>query len=287
MLILRNRLLVAFEDVAFRKTVHAAADSLGITQAAVTQRIKMLESELSMTLFLRSRRGMRLTDEGEALLQFCRSSRELEGQFSSRVQGESRQEVSLTLVGPTSAISTRIAENVEPLFFKHRSLRLHLRSDDHSNIIELIRRGEADLGVVSPALVPNEMTSKKLTSDKYLLVASPKWKGRKLQEILQEERVIDFYDSDSTTSKYLTRFGLENAPRPERLFVNENEALIRFFEAGVGYGTLTESVARPFLESERLISLNRAQTMEDPLALVWYPRPFKMPYFEDLVRSIK
>ncbi|MCM2280981.1 MAG: LysR family transcriptional regulator [Bdellovibrionaceae bacterium] len=238
-----------------------------------------------MTLFLRSRKGMQLTPDGEALLQFCNGSRELEGQFIGRTQGNNRQEVSLTLVGPTSAIATRIADDVKPLYEKYSFLRLHLRSDDHSDRIELVRRGDADFAVVSPEQVPNEMDSKLLKPDRYLLVASHKWKGRRLTEILEAERVIDFYESDQTTEDYLRGFGMKAAK--SRIFVNENEALIRMFIAGVGFGTLTESVADPHLKNGSLISLNRGQTMQSPLALAWYPRPQKAAYFSDLLKAIR
>ncbi len=287
MLILRNPHLVAFEAVSRLGTMHAAAHELGVTQTAITQRIKALEKELSLTLFLRSRKGMSLTSEGKALLHFCQGSRELEGQFLSQVKGDYRQEVELTLVGPTSAISTRISDSVRPLYFKYPFLKLHLKSDDHANIVDVIRRGEADLGVVHPSKVPNEMDSKLLKPDKYLLVASSKWKGRKLIEILNTERIIDFYESDPTTRNYLTQFSLEKEIKRERLFVNENEALIQMFMAGVGFGTLTESVAASYLADESLVTLNRGQAMEDPLALVWYPRPSKMNYFDDIIRSVK
>jgi LysR family transcriptional regulator (chromosome initiation inhibitor) len=285
MLILRNPLLDSFEAIARLGTAHAAADELHVTQTAITQRIKALEAGLSMTLFLRSRRGMALTDEGKALLQFCNGSRELEGLFLGSVHGEDRTEVTLRIVGPTSAISTRIAENVEPLYSLYPFLRLNLQSEDHANRIEMIRRGEADFAVVSPDNVPNEMASKVLKPDRYLLVASAKWKGRKLAEILESERVIDFYESDQTTLNYFKHFGLK--PGRERIFINENEALIRMFLAGVGFGTLTESVAAPHLESGKLIALNRGQAIEDALALVWYPRSKKMSYFEAVVKSIK
>jgi LysR family glycine cleavage system transcriptional activator len=58
MLILRNPLLEAFSAVAKLGTTHAAADELGITQTALTQRVKALEAGLEASLFLRSRRGM-------------------------------------------------------------------------------------------------------------------------------------------------------------------------------------------------------------------------------------
>jgi LysR family transcriptional regulator, chromosome initiation inhibitor len=274
-----------FEAVARLGTAHAAAAELNVTQTAITQRIKALESGISITLFLRSRRGMKITDEGKALLQYVVGSRELEGQFLSLVQGRDRNEVSLRLVGPTSAISTRIAENLEPLYSKFPFLRLHLRSDDHGNRVEMLRRGEVDLAVIPPEQVPNELDSKLLKPDRYLLIAAQKWRGRRLSEILDNERIIDFDESDKTTFNYLKTFELLS--KRERIFINENEALIRMFLSGVGFGTLTESVAAPYLENGKLITLNRGQSLEDPLALVWYPRPRKMEYFEAVIRSIK
>jgi DNA-binding transcriptional LysR family regulator len=129
------------------------------------------------------------------------------------------------------------------------------------------------------------MDSKLLRPDRYLLVGSYKWKGRKLAEVLEQERVIDFYESDETTFKYLKYFGWTT--KRNRIFMNENETLIRMFIAGVGFGTLTEAIAKPYLDSEKLFALNRGQAVEDPLALAWIPRPRKMDYFEAVVKAIK
>lgn len=287
MLIIRNPLLESFEATARLGTVHAAAKELKVTQTAITQRLKALELGLSMTLFLRSRRGMSLTQEGKALLMYSKRTRELEGLFLSHATGKNRSEIALKVVGPTSAISTRIAENLEPIYSMFPFIRLHLQSDDHSNLIEMIRRGDADLAVLPPNLVPNEMDSKVLKPDRYLLVASSKWKGRSIADILEKERIIDFHDRDETTSGYLKSFSLKSNPNNSRLFINENDALIRMIAAGVGYGTLTESVAEPALSEGKLIILNRGQPLNDPLALAWYPRPQGTDYFEAIVRAIK
>ncbi len=49
------------------------------------------------------------------------------------------------------------------------------------------------------------------------------------------------------------KFNLEGTKRPDRLFINENEALIQMFSSGMGYGTLTEDVAKPFIERGELM----------------------------------
>jgi LysR family transcriptional regulator, chromosome initiation inhibitor len=284
---IRHPLIVAFEHVVSLRTIHAASKKLGLTQAAVTKRIQALESELGVSLFLRSRRGMTLTAEGLSFLQYCKTIQEAEGQLLGKITGNDRQEASITIIGPTSAISSRIADNCAPLYSKFPFLRLHLKSDDHANLVETVKRGEADLAIVPPSQVPNEMSSKRLAADRYFLVGSVQWKGRALKDILESERIIDFYDSDRTTLNYLAHFELDKYVKQNRLYVNENEALIRYFKLGLGYGTLTESIAKPHLEAGELIRLNHGRTMEDPLALVWYARSRQLAYFEATVRSIK
>lgn len=286
MLILRNPALVAFEAVADLGTVHAAAKSLKLTQTALTLRIKKLESEMGMTLFLRSRRGMALTEEAKALLRLCRGQRELEGEFLGQVSGSRRREISLTVVGPTSVVSTRVAESCQHLYRKYPFLSLHFKVDDHSDLVELVRRGEADLAIVPPGQVPNEMDSKVIKPDRYLLVAPAKWKKRKLREIIETERVVDFHETDETTRKYFARYGLAKYAKRPRLYANNNETLIRLIKAGVGFGTLAETVAAPSISTGKLITLNQGKALEDALALVWYPRPVKQEYFTALVRAI-
>ena len=101
--------LEAFMAVVKHKTVHAAASQINLTQTAVTQRIKTLESMLHATLFLRSRRGMQITPEGEALLRYCQAAKELEGEALARIQGDDLAlEVSLSISAPTSIMRSRI-----------------------------------------------------------------------------------------------------------------------------------------------------------------------------------
>ena len=54
--------LEAFVAIVRSKTVISAAKDLGLTQTGVTQRIRVLETQLRTTLFIRSRSGMRLTE---------------------------------------------------------------------------------------------------------------------------------------------------------------------------------------------------------------------------------
>ena len=280
--------LQAFVAIVKVGTVHAAAGDLGLTQTAVTQRIRALERDLATTLFLRSRRGMQLTQEGEALLRYCRGAEDLEGQALSGISGSGfLQPLSLSLAGPTSIMTARIAEQCLPLYVDWPRLNLHLIITDADNRLQLVRSGEAALAIVPPETVPNEMDSKTLKPDRYILVGARNWKGRKLQDILTSERLIDFSESDLTSINYLKRFGLVSALKRPRLFANDNDVIVRMFKHGVGFGTLTQEIAKPHLDSGELVALNGGAVMEDPLALAWYPRPEMPEYFKAILASIR
>ena len=61
--------LVTFEAAARRLSFTEAADELSVTQAAVSRQIKRLEDKLGCQLFLRVRRHLELSVEGERLFQ--------------------------------------------------------------------------------------------------------------------------------------------------------------------------------------------------------------------------
>src|SRR5213594_2268030 len=63
--------LEAFAEIARLASVSRAALELHLTQPALTARLQSLEGDLEVELFVRSRRGMALTDAGRALLPYA------------------------------------------------------------------------------------------------------------------------------------------------------------------------------------------------------------------------
>lgn len=280
--------LQAFIAIVKSTTVHGAASELGLTQTAVTQRTRALERELRTSLFTRSRKGMRLTQEGEALLRYCQGTLDLEGEVLSLISGGGKERsIFVGLAGPTSVMTSRIVGQCADIYTSWPDLYLNLIITDTDDRLSLVRSGQATMAIIPPEAVPNEMASKMLKPDKYILVASKKWKGRRLQDVLSQERIIDFYDSDQTTLNYLKKFELASSVKRPRLFANNNEAIIRLFIEGAGFGTLTLEIAKPHLDNGSLIALNGGAAVDDPLALAWYPRPEMPAYLKTIIGAVK
>ena len=62
-----------FKEVAETGNISAAAKNLYISQSAVSQSVKQLETALQARLFARSPRGVTLTGEGRMLYQYVRT----------------------------------------------------------------------------------------------------------------------------------------------------------------------------------------------------------------------
>ncbi len=280
--------LQAFMAINKSGTVHAAADELRLTQTGATQRIRALEAELKTTLFLRSRKGMKLTQEGEALLRYCKGAEDLEGEVLSLISNAGNDKpVNVSIAGPTSIMTARIVSQCSGVYSDWPNLYLNFIITDTDDRLQMVKSGNTTMAIISPENVPNEMDSKQLKPDKYILVASKEWKGRKLTDILTNERLIDFYENDLTSLNYLKKFNLISALKRSRLFVNNNEAIINLFCQGIGFGTLTQEIAKPHIDNGDLVTLNSGAVMEDPLALAWYPRPEMPAYLKAVISAIK
>jgi DNA-binding transcriptional LysR family regulator len=60
-----------FQAVAYKKSISKAALELGYAQSNITMRIKVLENELTTTLFIRNNKGTIITPKGIKLLKYA------------------------------------------------------------------------------------------------------------------------------------------------------------------------------------------------------------------------
>jgi LysR family transcriptional regulator (chromosome initiation inhibitor) len=279
--------LAAFVAVAKCKTVHGAAYEIHLTQTAVTQRIRSLERALRTTLFIRSRRGMLLTQEGEALLHYCQAASVLEGEALAKIQGLGEyNEIELTISAPTSIMQARIMPNCVAVIKQFPQVLMRFQVNDVENRHQALRLGQCDFAVVQKEHLAQEMAYKQLMPEQYVLVCSPKWQDRKLTDIISQERIIDFDPSDQLTLNYLKFYGLFDLAKQSRYFVNRTESLAQLVAQGVGYTTLAKEFARPYVEQGLLYLLNDHKTYELTSLLAWYKRHAAPKYFNAIIDAI-
>ncbi|SEC39661.1 DNA-binding transcriptional regulator, LysR family [Burkholderia sp. WP9] len=161
----------AFVAIADRGSFQSAADSLHVTQTAITQRLRKLETYLGVTLIERTTRSMALTEIGRSFLP---QARRLLGELADalveiRETGEARRgDVSIACV-PTVGVQylPRILQAYSARYPHNR-----IRILDHASaaVEEAVLRREVEFGINIAREAQPDLVSVPLTEDRYVLI---------------------------------------------------------------------------------------------------------------------
>lgn len=279
--------LEAFWAVVRKGTVQDASYILGITQTGVTQRIRSLEKQLKTTLFTRSRKGMKLTTEGEALLRYVKSSIDIEGMTLSKIQRAAKENIiEVGIAGPSSILRSRVIPNLISLKKNYPLLRFRFDLSDVDSNVDKLKSGVSDFAILEQHEVTREMDFKIIKAERYRLYGPASWKRRLLPEILQNEAIVDFDQNDRMTFHFLEKYKLKTKAIKERHFANHTDAIASMVAIGMGYSVLTDEFAKPLVKKGELVDLASNCFLERNLALAWYQRPEKPDYFQAIIKSI-
>ncbi|MCC2679849.1 MAG: hypothetical protein K0R29_2425 [Pseudobdellovibrio sp.] len=230
---------------------------------------------------------MKLTTEGEALLQFVKGSLEIEGMALSKIQRAAKDSITeVSISGPSSILRSRVIPNLVKLKNQFPLLRFKFDLSDTDSNVDKLKTGHCDFALLEHHHVTREMDSKILKAERYCLYGPASWKRRLLPEILKTETIIDFDQSDNMTFNYLDKYRLKPQARKERHFANNTDALISMVAAGLGYSVISEEFAQDFVKSGEIIKLGGDQFYDYKIALAWYPRSEKPGYFEAIIKAL-
>jgi DNA-binding transcriptional LysR family regulator len=251
-----------FVEVARRGNVSRAAETLFITQPALSARLRALEVEVGTALFRRGRRGMGLTDAGRAFLPHAeRALRALRD--GTAIVGQAPVGEALVL-GAAPAISTYTLPNLLVRFVADRpDARLIVRTGHSEEIVEQVVRGDLDVGLTR-ALHHPELELLTILEDELVLVVEPGHALARRRRIgptqLGDARLILF---DRTSSFYdLTRSLFRQAGSPPRgvLELDNIDAAKRMVLAGLGVALLPRTAVADELADGRLRAIELVGT---------------------------
>ncbi|MDD0809602.1 LysR family transcriptional regulator [Curvibacter sp. RS43] len=140
--------LQAFVAVADKSSFKAAAESLFISQPALSRRIEKLEAELKTQLFQRTTRRVALTDEGRQLLVHATAVME---ELKLAYLGLEAKAVART-GKVTLACVPSVAHHVLPAVLKdfaltHSAVRVKVIDESAQTVLDSVLHGHADFGL--------------------------------------------------------------------------------------------------------------------------------------------
>lgn len=231
-----------FYEVANEKSISKGAEKLLISQPAVTQSIKTLEAELGGQLFIRTPKGVVLTNEGEILYNYISEGMKYFINGTNKFTSLKEMESGTINIGSTTIISE---EYLMP-YLKHfhdmyPNITINIINDLTDNLIKKLRNGDIDILIISmnnkDSIKDLDITT--ITELHDIFVGNIKYKDKNITNIFNEDLLLQKYPSVTRTNfnNYLKQNNLICNPKME---VVSHSLLTSLTENGFGIGLLTK-----------------------------------------------
>jgi DNA-binding transcriptional LysR family regulator len=268
--------LAVVQAVAQHGSFAAAARDLGLVPSAVTYRVRQLEDALDVLLFDRSSRQAKLTAAGNELL--CAGQQRLQDidAMAHRVRRVATGwEVEFTVAVDSALSCSTVMELAESFYQLQPTTRLRIREEVLAGTLESVVTGRADLalGVVLEPGTTAGIQSHDLGELAFVFCVAPHHPLASLPEPLGDEvlirhRAVAVADSAQERGAALTRSLLAGQ---DVLTVGSMGAKLDAQLRGLGGGFLPEPIARPYLDSGRLVrrEVQRASRRVIRMSYAW------------------
>jgi DNA-binding transcriptional LysR family regulator len=256
--------LRTFRVVAETLNFTRAAERLHLTQSAVSHQIKALEKELGEPLFLRTKRGVKVSQVGKIALEHADRILDEAEAMREHVSGREHTPVGrVRAAAATQAFVHLFAPLFESFMRKHPRIELSFRTTVSTDqTVTDILDGTADVGFASVPVYSPALHVTELFEDELVLVVGKKHPLANQQEVtveqLEGERLILFERGASirrTTDAFLKQANLRLKPALES---NDTYFIKLMVEHGLGVSLLPGWAVRDEVLAERLARLQIA-----------------------------
>jgi len=262
------KLLAALAAVVEQAGFERAAQVLGLSQSAVSQRIKLLEARVGQPVLLRSM-PPRPTELGQRLLNHVQQVRLLERDLQSQVPAldDSDLPERLRIALNADSLATWWAAAVAPFCAGHRVLLDHV-VEDQAVGLKRMRAGEVAACVCAAERPLAGARSQYLGAMRYRALASPAFierhlAGRLSAEALAKAPAIVFGPDDRLQHRYITAVG--GADGFIHHLCPSSEGFVRMLQSGLGWGLVPELQVRGELERSELVDVLSGPPIDVPL----------------------
>ena len=286
-----DRRLQVFHTVARLLSFTKAAETLHMTQPAVTFQVRQLEEYFNTRLFDRTHNRISLTEAGRTVFKYADQIFELYAAMENGVR-EITGEISGAL---TIGASTTIAEYMLPTLlgdFKSRypEVAIHLKVSNSDGIVSMVENNTIDLGVVESPVGNKNLVVETCKQDQLVVIVPP---GHSLAGLDQVtfDRVLEFpficREEGSGTREVINEYirplpscssGLKVA-----MELGSPEAVKGAVEAGMGVSVVSRATVQKELRLGTLVTIALDPPLLRPFSFVHQKQKFKMHVMEELL----
>lgn len=260
------KLLEALATVVECGGFERAGDTLGLTQSAVSQRIRTLEVRLGQPVLVRSP-VLAPTPAGRRLLNHAQQVQLLERDLARTLPALTERASRLRIALNADSLATWWAQVISEVCIEDELL-LDLVIEDQNIGLRKMREGDVAACLCSSPQPLAGARCVALGTMHYLPLATPDFVRRYFPDginprSLKQAPAIVFGPDDLLQHRFLAQCGYDGV-FPHHLCPS-SEGFVKLACSGLGYGMIPEIQANRELQTEELISLAPGQSLEVPL----------------------
>jgi len=286
-----DRRLQVFYTVARLLSFTKAAETLHMTQPAVTFQVRQLEEYFNTRLFDRTHNRISLTDAGSRVYEYADKIFELYTDMENSVR-EMTGEISGSL---TIGASTTIAEYMLPSLlgdfkFKYPDINIHLKVSNSEGIVSMVENNTIDLGVVESPVANKNLVVEACRADQLVAIVPPDHPaaGRKVfnYEDLVKYPFICREEGSGTRevlNEYLSAVNKSGDDLKTSMELGSPEAVKGAVEASMGISVVSLATVQKELKLKTLVAIPLDPPLERPFSFVHQKQKFRARVMEELL----
>lgn len=245
--------LQAFEAAARHLSFTEAAKELNCTQAAVSQRVRGLETYLSRRLFLRKSNGLQLSDVGEAYLPGVAEALDVATAATEGLRGKNVPRT-VTISAPISFLTIWVAPRLTRFFEQNPTIEVRLNSAIWTDPnVDL-----ADVTIEVRDVAEVDPTSPRLACEQLMLVCAPalaeQFSKASLQTTLQGLRKIFIQGRHNSWQRWAQEKEVALDGDIPGLKLDNAVLALEAAAQGIGVTVAYSTYCAPYLAAGRLIA---------------------------------
>src|SRR5437762_10501498 len=170
-------------DIVRLRSFSRGAEQSFVSQSAASQAVQLLEAELGVVLMDRTKRPLVVTPEGQALYEACRSLLESWEKVKAEVAVvKARVDGTVRVAAIYSVGLHDVSRHMQRFMSRYPEARVQLECLHAHQVVEAVREGEADVGIMSYPPAARALSIVPLRAEPMALVCHPshRWARRTL-----------------------------------------------------------------------------------------------------------
>ncbi len=248
---MENFRLRVFRAVAQHRNFRIAAEELLLTQPAVTQQIKALESELGTPLFERTGGRVALTPAGEALLPFAERLKDLADEAIKAVAIIAGTTAGELTIGASQTIGQYLLPRLLAEFLRaHPKVKINILSGNTQATLEALAAHRIQIALIEGPAMRTDVRVQPFLEDHMVCIvpAGHEWANEEIEAIDLQRATLIMRELGSGSRRIvesaLEAAGLRLKDLDLGMTFDSTEALLSAVEAGLGIGFVSRWAVR-------------------------------------------